>query len=203
MPTGTYAHLDPYDGAISALERFSCAPGPAGWRYVSELLAPDGRTPRGSIDLTVDSRWRQIRLEMRAGGWTLRGGVTGRDVLWVRSGQGGQQATEHSARASGFTGRSPGFLVALVRLADLDPGERVRLAVVELTEPALVPMPVERGLAFAGTTAHETETEPLRVERYEVADLATGEQRSVHLAGDVVLDAPGLELHDLENAPNQ
>jgi hypothetical protein len=50
---------------------------------------------------------------------------------------------------------------------------------------------------------HATDEGPLRVERYEVADLATAERRVVHLAGDVVLEAPGLELADLESPPNQ
>ena len=61
---------------------------------------------------------------------------------------------------------------------------------------------LDQGWALVDVTDHETDTTPLRVERYEVADLATAERRVVHLAGDVVLDAPGLELAELESAPN-
>lgn len=203
MPRGRYAHLDPYDESVVAFERFSCAPGPAGWRYASEILAPDEVTFLGSVDVTVDSLWRPIRVEVRSGGWMLRGGVSGREVLWVLSGTDGEDPAEHAEQAAGFTGRSPGFLVALMRLADLEVDQRVRLRLVEITEPACMAMSVERGLALAEIAWHETETEPLRVERYELADLASGERFAVHLAGDVVLDAPHLELRELETPPNQ
>lgn len=203
MPRGLYARLDPYDETVAAFERFSCAPGPAGWRYTSQVLAADAVTVHGSVDVTVDSLWRPIRMEVRAGGWMVRGGASGREVLWVRSGADGENAVEHAAEAAGFTGRSPGFLVALLRLADLEVGERVRLRLVEITEPACLAMPVERGLTLGEVTSHEAETESLRVERYELADLASGERFAVHLAGDLVLDAPHLELRDLETPPNQ
>ncbi|MCP2335304.1 hypothetical protein FHU30_000629 [Actinomadura rupiterrae] len=51
-------------------------------------------------------------------------------------------------------------------------------------------------------TRHETESGPLPVEQYEVANLATGEVQHVHLAGDVVLDAPGIELVELDGPPH-
>lgn len=35
-----------------------------------------------------------------------------------------------------------------------------------------------------------------------MADLETGEQRELHLAGDVLLAAPGVELEELESPPN-
>lgn len=203
MPKGLYAHFDPHEGHLVALEQFSCAPGPAGWRYVSELLAADGETRQGSVDLAVDTWWRQVRLEVREGDLALRGGVSGREVLWVRSATTSEQGSEHAQQAVGFTGRSPAFLVTLPRLLQLDPGEQVKVGLVEITEPALGAMRVERGIACAEVSTHETETEPLRVERYEVTDLATGEQRTVHLAGDVVVHAPALELRDLQGRPNQ
>lgn len=203
MPKGLYAHFDPYEGELVALERFSCAPGPAGWRYVSEVLSGDGETPQGSVDLAVDSWWRQVRLELRESGVTVRGGVSGREALWVRSANAGGRGAEHAEEAVGFTGRSPAFLIALARLLRLEPGERVKVRLVEITEPALGAMRVEHGWTCAEVATHETDTEPLRVERYEVADLAAGEQRTVHLAGDVVVGASALELRELENPPNQ
>ena len=36
------------------------------------------------------------------------------------------------------------------------------------------------------------------MDEYQVSDLDTGEQHAVHIAGDVVLAAPGIELEDLE-----
>lgn len=193
---------------------FSCAPGPSGWRYVSQTYDAD-RAPLGRVDVTVDERWRQVRVQVSGGGWTLRGGVAGPDAVWVREPDGGTAgdaagdatvgatAGEQVARAAGFTGRSPAFAVVTARLLGLGLLDRRRVRLVGVTEPACLALPVDEGWALVDVTEHETETGPLRVERYEVADLATAERRVVHLAGDVVLEAPGVELADLESPPNQ
>jgi hypothetical protein len=73
---------------------------------------------------------------------------------------------------------------------------------VQLSGTSLAALTVLWRWRLAGTSAYETETEPLPVEEYEVTDLATGEVETVHLAGDVVLAAPGIELTALESPPN-
>jgi hypothetical protein len=40
------------------------------------------------------------------------------------------------------------------------------------------------------------------VDTYQVTELDTGEQRTVHIAGDVVLAAPGIELEELDTPPS-
>jgi len=188
VPSGTYLHLEE-----ELAERFQCAPGPGGWRYVGERA--DGQR----VDLVVDGRWRQIRLEVLVSGWWLRGGVTGHDLAWVRGG--GDEAVEHGERAAGFVGESPGFLVAVARSLRLEAGEQADVRLVRLSGPLSALTELWRW-RLAGTETHETDTGPLPVERYEVTDLATGEVTFVHLAGDVVLDAPGIELTELESPPN-
>jgi hypothetical protein len=247
VPSGSYLHVDPVDGSASAVEEFSCAAGPAGWRYVATVRDPDGREI-GRIDLTLDGGGRQARLVVAAGGWELRGGVAGRQTLWIRrpadpgateagsravvveappepagvgpaareagavepgavepgGGEPGAveaESVERAAVAAGFTGRSPAFFVAATRLLRLSPGARARLRLVELTEPALGTRVAEQGWSMSGVTSYATETGPLPVARYQVADLATGEPREVHLAGDVVVAAPGLELTALHSPP--
>lgn len=205
MPRGTYLHL-----ADQAEERFQCAPGAGGWRYVGE------RADGGRTDLTVDGRWRQIRVELSSASWLLRGGIAGRDVLWVRTGEEGGAASggtasggaaglsggaEYAATAAGFLADSPGFLVAVARSFRLDPGEHAVVTLVRLSGPALAPLTVTQRWLLAEITTYDTELAPLPVERYEVTDLATGEPIAVHLAGDVVLDAPGIELTDLDTPP--
>lgn len=204
MPRGTYHHLDP-DGSLVGVEVFSCAPGPSGWRYVSQTYDA-ANVPLGRVDVTVDGSWRQVRVQVTAGGWTLRGGLAGPEAVWVRlpadapPSEGGDEQT---APAVGFTGRSPAFAVASARMLRLDLLDRRRVRLVGVNEPACVALPVDEGWALVDVEEHDTDTGPLRVERYEVADLATAERRVVHLAGDVVLEAPGLELADLESPPNQ
>ncbi|MDQ1711564.1 MAG: hypothetical protein QOE45_1014 [Frankiaceae bacterium] len=209
MPRGTYHHLDP-GGTLAGVEVFSCAPGPAGWRYVSQTYDAENR-PLGRVDVTVDDRWRQVRVQVTSGAWTLRGGLAGPEAVWVRvpaedaEGPGAHAAgaAEQAATAAGFTGRSPAFAVATARLLGLGLLDRRRVRLVGVTEPACVALPVDEGWALVDVEEHATDTAPLRVERYEVADLATAERRVVHLAGDVVLEAPGLELANLESPPTQ
>ncbi|MEV4616448.1 hypothetical protein AB0K43_28205 [Kitasatospora sp. NPDC049258] len=204
MPNGRYSLHDTHDHVLLGEERFSCAPGPAGWRYVSKTYGPDGGT-LGTTDLTLDSRSRPLRLEVRAGGWQVRGGAVD-GVAWVRTDAadpGGAQAVEGYDRAHAFTGSSPAFLVATARLLRLRPGGSARIRLVRLTDPVLAPHTVDQGWQLEGVETHETDSGPLQVERYQVADLATGEQAVVHLAGDVVLAAPGIELEELESPPNR
>jgi hypothetical protein len=62
VPWGLYSLCD-RNGAVVAYERFSCAPGPVGWRYNARVLGPDGRTPTGLVDVTTDASELQIRVE--------------------------------------------------------------------------------------------------------------------------------------------
>ena len=193
MPRGTYL----LDGAE---EEFSCAAGPAGWRYVS-----------AGLDLVLDAAGRQVRVEFRGGGWVLRGGVSGPSTLWTRVpgpvGPGGAglagaagaagPGSEQVAEAAGFAGESPGLLVAAARVLQLEPGGRARLRLVSVTGDALATRVVEQGWELVSVGAHG----PLSVARYRVAALDTGEVGEVHLAGDVVLAAPGVELTALESPP--
>jgi hypothetical protein len=107
VPRGLYSLRD-HDGTVVGYERFSCAPGPAGWRYNAQVLAPDGRSPTGLVDVTTDASGQQIRVQVRAGGWVVRGGVAGGETVWVRTGASGEDTGQDTAPAAGFTGRSPG-----------------------------------------------------------------------------------------------
>ena len=200
VPRGLYSLRD-RDGAVVAYERFSCAPGPVGWRYNAQVLAADGRTPTGLVDVTTDASGLQIRVEVRAGGWVIRGGVADGETLWVRTGASGEDTGEDTAPAAGFTGRSPGFLVAVARLLGLRTGGSSRVRLVALTEPALAPVPVEVAWSLTTVEEYPTEVGPLPVERYQTADLASGQLAAVQLAGDVVLAATGVELDALDTPP--
>ncbi|WPP30244.1 hypothetical protein [Streptomyces sp. CL7] len=201
MPRGRYALHDPHDHTPLADEHFQCAPGPSGWRYVSQLTAPDG-AHLGSVDLTLDALGRPLRLELHAGSWQVRGAALD-GVTWVRTDPTGTHATEGNVRAHAFTGSSPAFLVAtacLLRLTPSATATRVRL--VAFTDPVLAPRTVDQSWALVDRETHPTDNGPLIVDAYQVTALDTGEQHTVHLAGDVVLSAPGVELEDLESPPS-
>ena len=201
MPRGRYSLHDPHDHTPLGEEHFQCAPGPSGWRYVSRTTTPSG-DDAGSLDLALDELGRPIRLELHASSWQIRGAAID-GVTWVRTDPTGTDAREGNAPAHAFTGTSPAFLVAtalLLRLAPGAPATRVRL--VAFTDPVLAPLTVDQSWALINSEAHTTDNGPLTVDEYQVSALDTGEQHAVHIAGDLVLAAPGIELEDLESPPS-
>ncbi|MFJ1830369.1 hypothetical protein [Streptomyces sp. NPDC088178] len=201
MPRGRYSLHDLHDHTLLGEEHFQCAPGPSGWRYVSRTTAPSG-DHLGSVDLTLDALGRPIRLELHAASWQVRGAAL-EGVTWVRTDPTGTHATEGNARAHAFTGTSPAFLIAtarLLRLTPTSPATRVRL--VAFTDPVLAPRTVDQSWALVNSEAHATDNGLLTVDEYQVSALDTGEQHTVHIASDVVLSAPGIELEDLESPPS-
>ena len=111
------------------------------------------------------------RFEADLDGWALRGGTAGDAVLWAREGE------EHEAAAAGFCGDDPVWDLAVARRTALAVGERVQLSLVRLDEVG-VALTVRQGWSRGA------DPEP-DVQRYEVADLDTGERWEVHLSGDV------------------
>ncbi|MFD7923610.1 hypothetical protein ACFV3R_30910 [Streptomyces sp. NPDC059740] len=201
MPRGRYSLHDPHDHTPLGEERFHCATGPSGWRYVSQITDPAGEHA-GSVDLTLDDLGRPLRLELHSASWRVRAAAV-EGVSWVRSDPSGAHATDGNAPAHAFTGASPAFLVATARLLrPAEGGTPVRGRLVEFAPPVLAPRTLDQAWARLADTEHPTDTGPLTVTEYRVDDLDTGERRSVHLAGDVVLAAPGVELEDLENPPS-
>ena len=202
MPRGRYSLHDTHDHTRLWEEHFHCAPGTSGWRYVSQITDPTG-DPAGSVDLTLDALGRPLRLELQAADWQVRGAAL-EGVTWVRTDPTGELATEGNVRAHAFTGTSPAFLVATARLLRLEagaPATRVRL--VSFTAPVLAPRTLDQSWALVGSETHDTDSGPLVVDEYRVTDLDTGEQAPVHIAGDVVLSAPGVELEQLESPPSR
>lgn len=179
MPRGTYL----LTGGVA--EHFSCAAGPAGWRYVARRERAG--VACGGLDVVLDVRGAPVRVQVTSGGWSLRGGLAGRQLLWRR----GEQ--ERTADAVGFTGTSPVWALAAARLVGTG-AEPVRLRLVRLGDEALGTLVVEQGWVCTGTT----DDEAVPVTGYEVADLATGERAGVQLAGDLLLSSPGAELADLQ-----
>ncbi|MGI5139609.1 hypothetical protein [Streptomyces sp. CA-106110] len=202
MPRGRYSLHDPHDHTPLGEEHFQCAPGPSGWRYVSQLTTPAG-DQAGSVDLALDELGRPIRLELHAGGWQVRGAALD-GVTWVRTDPTGTHATEGNVRAHAFAGTSPAFLVATARLLRLTPSSSsaTRVRLVAFTDPVLAPRTVDQSWTLIEREAHATDNAPLIVDEYQVTDLDTGELHTVHISGDVVLAAPGIELEDLESPPS-
>jgi hypothetical protein len=211
VATGEYLLSDPHDGTPLAVERFRCAPGPAGWRYVATQHIPGtahlpgtgNESVIGRIDLTVDARWRQLRVEVAAGGWLVRGGLSGTGLQWVRRAEDGTgDAEEYTEAATGFTAASPGLLVCAARMAAEAPSGQLDVRLVALTPPGLAATTVRQRWRLDGRTPHQDSGIEVLVDDFTVLDLDLGTGGPVHLAGDVVLAAPGVDLADLAEPSN-
>ncbi|WUD75030.1 hypothetical protein OG937_26715 [Streptomyces sp. NBC_00510] len=202
MPRGRYSFHDTHDHTPLGEEHFHCATGPTGWRYTAQTTHPDGGHA-GSVDLTIDELGRTIRLELHAASWQVRGAALD-GLTWVRTDPSGEHAQEGNVPAHAFTGASPAFYVATARLLRLRPGSpATRVRLVAFQPPVLAPRTLDQSWALIKSEAHTTDNAPLLVDEYQVNDLQTGEQHTVHIAGDVVLSAPGIELEDLESPPSR
>ena len=128
----------------------------AATRHVGEQLI-------GRIELTVGEG---VRLHVEAGGWVLRGGTVGSDVLWRRTGAASDEVVEQQAVADGFTGQSPAYALALLPL--LAGGEVRRLRLVAVIEPVLATRLVDEQWTRTPTGV-------------SIVDLSTGERRLIAL----------------------
>lgn len=201
MPRGRYSFHDTHDHNLLGAEHFHCATGPSGWRYTAQTTTPDG-SHAGSIDLTIDGLGRPIRLELHAAAWQVRAAALD-GVTWVRTDPTGEHAQEGNAPAHAFTGVSPAFWIATARMLRLEPGApATRVRLVSFQSPVLAPLTVDQSWSLISRTAHSTDSGLLPVDNFRVDDLATGEQHAIHIAGDVVLAAPGIELEDLDSPPS-
>jgi hypothetical protein len=70
MPSGRYVVLG-HDGETVGSEDFRCAPGPAGWRYFSDVKTVEPSPHDAVVDIAVDSSWRPVRLRIETGAHTL------------------------------------------------------------------------------------------------------------------------------------
>ena len=70
MPAGRYVILGD-DGEPVGSEEFRCAPGPAGWRYFSDVKTVDPAPHDEVVDIAVDAGWRPVRFRVETGAHRL------------------------------------------------------------------------------------------------------------------------------------
>jgi hypothetical protein len=70
MPAGRYMIIGD-DGDPVGTETFRCAPGPAGWRYVSDVETEEHGRHREVVDVAVDAAWRIARVRLDSGAHRL------------------------------------------------------------------------------------------------------------------------------------
>jgi hypothetical protein len=85
VPSGRYSVWG-RDGDVVGTEDFRCAPGPAGWRYVSEIERSEPTQHRETVDLVVDASWRIVRTRIETGSHELVLEASGDRLSGVRDG---------------------------------------------------------------------------------------------------------------------
>jgi len=82
VPSGRYVVLSD-EGRPEGEESFRCAPGPAGWRYVSEVTG----AVAGAVDLVADAAWNVVRVRFASPAGELRLETHGDRLAGVRNGE--------------------------------------------------------------------------------------------------------------------
>jgi hypothetical protein len=179
------------------LERFRCAPGPAGWRCVSEIDAVEPSRHAETVDIAVDADWRPVRLRVDTGEHLLLARPAGdhleieldgrrRDVDW-------DPETELDYRSPAFNAVTANRLHhASLTAADLS----VVFFEPFTCEPRIVLQRYER-LDYGAVV---TPVGTFHAERWRYTALETGWTRSMWIAGDIVVAYEGAwELIEYES----
>jgi hypothetical protein len=70
VPSGRYV-VRGRSGDDVGTEDFRCAPGPAGWRYFSEIRRDEPTPHREIVDVVVDDAWRIVRVRIETGAHSI------------------------------------------------------------------------------------------------------------------------------------
>ena len=179
MPVGRYTILGD-DGSPVGTEAFRCAPGPLGWRYVSEIETTEHGEHRETVDVAVDAAWRIARLRIETGehgllleprGETLAGSMDGEplELPWGPD--------DHLDYLTPVTN-----LITTRRLAGT-----AEIDVVFLAPASLAPSRVRQRYEHFGPEVVETPVGRFDADRWRYTGLDSGWTSDLWVAGDVVV----------------
>jgi hypothetical protein len=86
VPSGRYS-VRGRSGDVVGTEDFRCAPGPMGWRYVSEIERDEPTPHRETVDVVVDASWRIVRTRIETGSHALLLEARGDSLEGIHDGQ--------------------------------------------------------------------------------------------------------------------
>jgi hypothetical protein len=185
MPIGRYTVMDG-DGNPVGTEEFRSAPGPAGWRYFSNIQTTLPQPHHEIVDLVADSAWRPVRTRIETGSHEIllmveRDHLTGyRDGLAVNVSWGPDVELDYA---------SPAYNVVTAN--------RLGSSTAEFDVVFLQPVtcqPVEERQRYEHLGPEEVITSVGRFDsvRWRYTALSSGWSRDLWIAGDVVVRYDGL-----------
>ncbi len=191
MPDGTYALVDAR-GRRLGVEEFRCGPGPAGWRYVSEIETVDPTPHRETVDLTVDASWRPVRMRVETAGHSLLLQADGGRMVGHRDGRPLELDLPEDRE---LDYRSPAFNAVTARRL----GRTAEFGVWYFRPATIEPVPMRQRYEHRGEETVETPAGRFRATRWGYEAIGTGFASEFWTAGDVVVRYLGyLELERYE-----
>ncbi len=188
MPIGRYTVMDG-DGNPVGTEEFRSAPGPAGWRYFSDVQTAVPTPHHEIVDLVADASWRPVRTRID---------TSSHEILLIAEG----------GRLSGFRDgeaievpwgpdveldyASPAYNVVTANRL----GGTAEFDVVFLEPVTCEPVAQRQRYELLGFEELATPAGRFAATRWRFTALGTGWSRDIWFAGDVLLRYE--DLYDLE-----
>jgi hypothetical protein len=190
VPAGSYVIVD--EGRRVGAEAFRCAPGPMGWRYVSDIETSLPAPHRETVDLVADASWRPVRMRVDTGEHSLLLQRDGERLVGHRDGE-PLELSFLSDRELDYL--SPAFnAVTAMRY-----GRTVEFAVWFFDPVTIEPRPMRQRYEHRGEEHVETPAGRFRAIRWGYEALDTGYVSEFWTAADVVIRYTGyleLETYD-------
>jgi len=191
MPAGRYVVMDGKGTAVGT-ESFRCAPGPAGWRWFSEIETSEPEPHREIVDLVTTLEWRPLRLRIETGLHALMAEVRGDRLVGSRDGE--PLDLEFGAEHE-LDYLSPVFnAVTANRL-----GRNADIEVVYLDPVTISPRAMGQRYELLGEGPVRTPVGTFEARRWRYTALPSGWTRELWVAGEIVVaydDLFALEEYD-------
>ena len=185
MAAGRYTVMDG-EGRAVGTEEFRCAPGPAGWRYFSEVQTADPHQHREVVDLAVDAAWRPVRTRIDTGAHAILLQAEGAERLaGYRDGSPIETPWGPDLHLDYL---SPAFNAVTAQRLKGD----AEIEVVYLEAFTCEPRIERQRYELIGDGDVETPVGRFAARRWRYTALATGWTRDLCVSGDVVVAYDGL-----------
>jgi hypothetical protein len=179
MPQGRYRVIGD-DGVAVGTEEFRCAPGPAGWRYVSEVDTHEYGPHRATVDIAVDAAWRIARVRVETGEHRLL--LQPRNEALV-----GERDDEPIEVAWGPEDHLDYFTPATNLITCRRLGESAEVDVVFVDPFSLEPTRERQRYELLGPDEAETAVGRFAAHRWRYTSLGSGWTSLLWVAGDMVV----------------
>jgi hypothetical protein len=179
VPSGRYS-VRGRSGDVVGTEDFRCAPGPMGWRYVSEIDRDEPTPHRETVDVVVDASWRIVRTRIETGSHTLLLEAREDSLEGVRDGENVEMAWGPEMHLDYL---SPAFNAITAHRLE----ETSEIDVLFLEPVTVEPVPMRQRYELLGRGSVETSPGTFLATRWRYTALTTGWTSDLWVADDVVV----------------